>query len=277
MSGTVDYSVLYGGSGASPIDAITALVTSTAAGSAGNPLVALQTAEQDQTQDIAATAQQPQVQRTIASFIAAVSKATSVTALLQNPDVLNVLLTANGLGDQAAYTALAQKALLSNLGDPSSLANQLSDTRWKSVAGLYSFATTGLATLQNPQVLSTLASGYAEVLWRQSLDASTPGLSNALDFRHRASSITSVDQVLGDPTFRTVVTTALGIPPQIAYQDLGAQEQAISSQVDISRFKDPSFVDSFTQQYLLQAQQQSSSTGAASIDSLAVQAQGLLA
>ena len=42
--------------------------------------------------------------------------------------MLKVLLTANGLAAQIPYTALVQKALLSNLSDSNSLANQLSGT-----------------------------------------------------------------------------------------------------------------------------------------------------
>ena len=125
------------------------------------------------------------------------------TQLLQNPAFLKVLLTASGLGDQVAYPALAQKALLSNTGDANSLANQLSsiNSAWASTASTYQFATKGLSVIQNPAVQQTLTQGYAEVLWRQSLDTTTPGLSNAIDIRNRASSITSVDQILSDPTF----------------------------------------------------------------------------
>jgi hypothetical protein len=131
--------------------------------------------------------------------------------------------------------------------------------------------------LQNPAVQSTLANGYAEAIWRQSLDATTPGLSNALTFRGEASTITSVDQILGDPIMRTVVTTALNIPEQIALQDLTAQEQAISSRVDITKFQDPNFVDTFTQQYLIAAQAAAATApSGASLDSLAIQAQGLI-
>ncbi len=55
---------------------------------------------------------------------------------------------------------------------------------------------------------------------------------------------------------RKVVTTALGIPLQIAFQPLQAQEKAISAQLDITKFKDPKFVESFVQRYLLAAQRQ---------------------
>jgi hypothetical protein len=239
-----------------------------------NPIQALQTAEANQTQDIALTAQQPQVQRDLATFTAAVQSATSPQQLLDNPTVLKVLLTANALGDQVPYTALAQKALLSDPSDSNSLVNQLTDTNWKAAAQTYQFATQGLSVIQNSATLSTIANAYAEVTWRTSLDATTPGLSNALTFRSEASTITSVDQILGDPIMRTVVTTALNIPEDIAFQDLEAQEKAITNRLDITQFQSPTFVDSFTQKYLIAAQT-GSSTSTPSMEDLAIQAQGL--
>lgn len=246
--------------------------------SQGNAIQALTSAEQNQTKAIATTAQQPQIARDMAAFTAAVTAAKDPTALLQNPEVMKVLLTANGLGDQAAYTALASKTLLSNANDPKSLVNQLTDTRWKTVVQTYDFANKGLSILQNPKVISTLANAYAEVMWRKSLDAATPGLSNALSFRQSAGTITSVDQILGDPTLRTVITTTLGIPQQIAFQSLPAQEKAVSSQIDITRFKDPKFVENFTQRYLIAAGAAASATASTTPDltTLAVQAQGLI-
>ena len=86
-----------------------------------NPVTALQTAEANSTKDIAQTAADPTVARDIASFRAKVAAATSPAQLLQDPTVLKVLLTANGLGDQAQYPALAQKALLSDTTDTTSL------------------------------------------------------------------------------------------------------------------------------------------------------------
>lgn len=281
MSGSIDYLSLFSGttSSADPITSLVAdLYSGASVGGGGDPLTALQVAENNQTQDIAAESQQPQVQRTIAAFRSAVAAAKTPADLLNNPQALNVLLTVNGLGSQSQYTALAQKALLSNPNDPNSLASQLASTNsnWKAAAQTYQFATQGLAVLRNPSTLSDIASSYAEVMWRQSLDQTTPGLSNALDFRSRASTITSIDQILGDATFRTVITTALGIPPQIAYQDLGAQEQSIASRVDISKFHDPHFVEGLTQQYLLAEQSQGTSSSGGSLEALAVQASGLV-
>jgi hypothetical protein len=245
--------------------------------SGGDPIQALQTAERNESQDVAATAAQPAVARDISAFQSAVANAKTPAELLANPAFLKVLLTASGMSDQLGFTALATQALLSNPADPKALVNQLSDTRWKTVNETYNFATQGLAVIQNPKVLSDLANSYAEQVWRQSLDATTPGLSNALTFRSQAASITSVDQILGDPVLRSVVTTALGIPIQIALQDLHAQEQAITSRLDISRFQDPKFVESFTDQYLLaMQQQQGASQSGSNLTGLAVQAAGLV-
>lgn len=247
---------------------------------ATNPLPALQLAERNQTQDIANTAKEPSVKRDVAAFTAAVTHAKSVTQLLANPDFQKVFLTANGLGSQIGYTALVSKALMSNLSDTKSLAAQLatSTSAWGSTVSTYNFYAKGLAAIQDPKVISTLASAYAEVTWRTSLDATTPGLSNALTFRAEASTITSVDQILGDPTMRAVVTGALGIPQQIAFQPLEAQERAISSRLDVSKLKNPKFVDDLIDQYLLNnAASNATTSSSTDLISLAAQAKGLVA
>jgi Protein of unknown function (DUF1217) len=282
MGTTLSYlTSLYGTSGGTGSDSMLATLYGfagqTAASSGQNPVTALTSAEQGQTKDIKATAADPAVKRAVDAFTAGVSKAKTVQQLLTNPAVMQVLMTANGLADQIPYTALAQKTLQSNVNDPKSLANMLADTRWKSVVQTYDFANKGLSVIQNPKVLSTIANGYAEVTWRRSLDAKTPGLSNALTFRGEASTITSVDQILGDPVMRTVVTTALGIPLQIAFQPLEAQEKAIRTQLDITKFKDPKYVESFVQRYLIAANSSAASGGTTpDINTLAVQSQGLV-
>ncbi len=236
--------------------------------STGNPITDLRLAQANQTTDVAQEAKQPQVARDIAAFQTAVQNATSLQSALTNPNVMKVLLTANNLSSYIQYPALAQKALMSDPSVSTSLVNQLGDTNLLNAAKTYDFAKNGLAALQNPTVMSTITNAYTEVLWRQSLDAATPGLANALTFLGQASSITSVDQILGDPTNRAVVLTALGIPQQIAFQSLTAQEQAVSSRVNIADFQKPSYVTSLTDQYLLTMQQQAqqnSGTGLAAL------------
>jgi hypothetical protein len=278
MSGSLSYlTSLFSssfGPGDSILDAIYGIGDSS---SSQDPVQALQSAEQNQSQDLKVTAAQPQVQNAITAFTQAVNSAKNVTQLLSNPTVMNVLLTANGMSDQIGYTALATQALTSSLSNPNSLANTLTDTRWKTLAQTYNFATNGLSAIRNPTAIAAVASAYVQATWQNNEDSVTPGLSNALAFKAQASTITSVDQILGDPMMRTVVTTALGIPEQIAFQDIGAQEDAITNQLNINQFQDPTFVNSFVQRYLIANSGSSSASSTPDLTTLAVQGQGILA
>jgi Protein of unknown function (DUF1217) len=229
--------------------------------STGDPLLDLKLAQKDQTADVALEAKQSQVSQAVAAFTNAVKNATSISAALANPNVQRVLLTASGLSNYIGETALVQKAFMSDPTDPDSVVNQLGDSTLLSTVQTYDFAKNGLAELQNPKIQATLTSGYAEVMWRQSLNQSTPGLSNALDFLSQASSIKSVSDVLSNSTNFYVITGALGIPPDIVFQSVAAQQKAINSRLDYSKFQDPAYVTSLTDQYLISQQTSNQSSG----------------
>lgn len=241
----------------------------------GNPIAALAAAEKNPAKAIAATAKTPAVQRDLTAFRTAVAKAKSAKALLADPAVLKVLLTVNGLADQMGYPALASKALLSDPKNPKSTANQLPNTAWRAAAATYQFAAKGLAVIKAANVQDTIANAYAEISWRKSLDATTPGLSDALTFRDRAASIKSEYDILGDATLRRVVTTTLGIPQQLAVQPLESQKQAIAAKLDIKQLKDKKFVEVFVQRYLTAAANNGDQPPP-SITQLVTQAFGLL-
>lgn len=292
MSGIVtgiNYSLLFSSGGQSSSDILASMLntiystSATPSGpstfvSTGNPLLDLKLAQKNEAADVALEAKQPLVIQAIDAFKKAVAGATSIQSALANPNVQQVLLTANGLSNYIGETALVQKALLSDPSDPNSLANRMGDSTLLSAVNTFNFAQNGLAELQNPQVISTLTNGYAEVMWRQSLEQATPGLSNALAFLQQASSIKSINDVLDNLVNFEVVTTALGIPQSIVNQDQTAQTQAISSRLNISDLQNPNFVTSLTDQYLLTMQENNASGSGTttSLDALAVQAAGLL-
>jgi hypothetical protein len=250
--------------------------TSSSQGTSGlSPVEALLSAQKNETAGVQMTAQQPDVKTALAAFTKAVDSATSLNAALANPAVLNVLLTANGMSDQIGNTALATKVLTSNLNDPNSLANVLTDTRWKTLAQTYNLSVNGLSVLQNPATISAITQGYAQMTWETNQNASTPGISDALTFIQQAGSITSVDGVLSNATVRNVVTTALGVPQQIAFQSLNAQEQAISTRLNVQDLQSPSFVQNFAEQFLIMNNMNSSSSSSSAsptdVTTLAVQ------
>jgi Protein of unknown function (DUF1217) len=290
MSGIVNgmnYSLLFSPNSAA--DASTAILNALFSGessslptttfvSSGNAITDLKLAQQEQTAGVAQEALQPQISNAIASFKTAVANATSIQSALANPNVQKVLLTANGLTNYIGETALAQKILLSDPNDSNSLVNKLANPTWLNTVSTYNFAKNGLAELQNPATISALANSYAEVQWRQGLNQATPGLSNALTFLGQASAITSVSDIFDNLTNFQVITTALGIPQDVAFQEQSAQESAVTSRLDISKLQDRSYVTNLTDQYLatMQETSQSSSNSGPDLTTLAVQAQGLV-
>ncbi len=85
-----------------------------------------------------------------------------------------------------------------------------------------------------------------------SLDEQLPGLGTAILFKKVAATLDTPTKVLGSAIGREVVTTALGLPKQIAIQSLNAQEKAVTQRLDISKLSDPKFVDRLVQRYLIQ-------------------------
>lgn len=242
-----------------------------------SPFVALRSAEIHRDRDVGLTAKQPEIKRAIEGFRAGVAKASTVDGLLRDPRVLEVLLTANGLGDQISRPALARRALESDPADPKSVVSRLTDSRWAPAARTFAFATKGLSVIKDPAVIDKLADAYAEVKWRKSLDEKTPGLSNALTFRAQAAKVTSALQILGDPVLREVVTVALGIPKQIAFQPLTTQENAITTRLKIEKLTDPKFVEAFAQRYLLAAAENAQTAATPDLTTLSVRSPSLFA
>jgi len=227
---------------------VTSTVTATR-----EPLSALKDAEKNGADYIAAKAKEPLVKRDLAAFEKAVANAKTVEDFFKNPIAVKVLLTANGLGDQADYKALVSRTLTSDYLDNTSLAARMGASRgaWYETAMAYDFHYSGMDVLKKAESIAEIKEGYAQALWRESLEASAPGVSFALAFKERAATLDTAYKILGDPVGREVVTTALGLPPQIAYQPVTSQAALIERRLDISRLEDPAYVNSLVNRYLV--------------------------
>lgn len=218
-----------------------------------DPLATLKDAEKNSAKYIAAKAKEPLVKRDLDAFEKAAKNAKSIDEFLKDDAAVKVFLTANGLGDLASFKALVSRTLKSDYLDDKSLAARMGAQRsaWYDTAIAYDFHYSDIKVLRQPESIQKIKDGYAEALWRQSLDATAPGVSSALTFKERASSLTTAYKILGDPVGRDVVTTALGLPPQIAYQPVTSQAALIERRLDISKLKSPAFVDTLVKRYLV--------------------------
>lgn len=271
LNSSVALSLLSGlaGNGGTP-DLVSIASGLNGAGGGTDPIAALTQAEANQAKDIALQKKDPTTAAEIKRFLAVVATAPDLKTLLADPTARKVFLTANGLGSHTDYPALATKALSSSPTDSKSLAAKLGNAAWQATVKTYDFADKGLSLLKKQSVLDSITNGYAQVVWGENQDQTTPGLAAALDFRSRAPTIAKVDDILGDANFRKVVTVALGIPQQIAFQPLLTQEKAITDRLDLKKLKDPKFVENLARQFLIQNQTTSStaSAGGSSLTSL---------
>lgn len=221
---------------------------------------------------LARLARDPQVTRQMEQFTRAVERAPDLRAALRDPRVQQVVLTALGLPDAVGQTGLVLRALTADPADADGILAKLPDRRWKAAAESLRLDQRGLAALRDPQVQASLAEGLRRATWRQELDRSQPGLSDALLFKERAARAKTTFDVLGDPVLRRVVTGALGIPQQIAVQPVETQARAIGSRLDVAKLQNPKEVARLAERYVLAA-----ATGAAGSGTAAARLPGLLA
>ena len=243
-SGGIDLSTLAGGASSGGGVAV----------DLGSVHVALANAEKNEAKQRETIAKDPIVKKELERYAKVVKEAESIDDVLNDPVARRVFLKANGLGDQADAVALAKKALKSDLGDSGSLAYRLSsiNSNWLSTAQKYSFKTFGLSLLKLNISIEEVGENYVGEKRLDMLDEQLPGLGSAILFKRIAKDLDTPIKILGSALGREVVTTALGLPKQIALQSLEAQENAISQRMDAKKLKQPTFVDNLVQRYLIQ-------------------------
>jgi Protein of unknown function (DUF1217) len=241
-SGGFDFSILASGSGAA------------LANSAMSPKVALAQADQNKDKQIAQVAKDSQVQKDLARYAKVVAAAKTVDDVLADPIARKVFMKANGLGAYVDQIALAKKALKSDPSDPAALASKLSSVNgaWLQAATKYNFPLFGVTELKTTQEVKDVSDNYVAEIRLDNLDKQLPGLGSAVLFKTVAASYDTVVKILGSALGREVITTALGIPKQIAFQSIEAQVKAVAAKLDITKLKNPDYVDRLAQRYLIQ-------------------------
>lgn len=233
--------------------------------SGSSPLVAFRQAllPAAEARALARVAKEPDLQRTMEVFKKAVEKAPDIKAALRDPRVLAVIGTALGIPEASTQPGLASRALLSDLTNADSVANKLTDKRWKEAAASLKLATGGIKSLRDPKVQATLLDGLQRARLREEQDAATPGLGDALEFASRASRAQNSIDVLGDAVLRRVVTGALGLPQQLAIQSVEAQARAVDSRMKVSKLQNPAEVRKMAERYLISMQGSDTTTATA--------------
>ncbi len=206
---------------------------------------------------------QASVQQKIAYAKDVVAKAKDVDELLNNRKFMEFALSAFGLESEIDKKGLLKKVLMSDLNNIDSLANRMNDARYQDMTRTLRFKDFGVEGPRTPGVMDGLAARYIKNEFEKSQGNASPGLREALYFKENASKINSPWAILGDKVLREVVTTTLGIPKELAIQGVEAQAAYLTSKVDIEKFKDKRFVETFIQRYLTTRDQETATSNGA--------------
>ena len=179
--------------------------------------VSLQLFTQNLPRSLSITASQPDVARDVKYYQDNIGKITSVDQFLGDKRLFSIAMKANGMEDMTFATAFMRKVLESDLSDPKSFANKLSDTRYVAFAKQFNFGTTGnvptgLTYAQDDSHLADTETLYSQHRVQQGVAAST----EAQYYQSKIPTLTSVDGLIADPRLFAYALTAAGIDPTIA-------------------------------------------------------------
>ena len=154
---------------------------------------------------------------------------TSVDDLLADDRLFNYALTAVGLDPSIASTTTIRKVLTSDLADPASYANTLSDTRYRTLASLFSFQTDGSVASGGSAQSATQLNNTVYLYYESSGNGASPAAAafNTDYYTNTIGSVTSVDDLLNNDRLYRYALTAFGLDPNV--QSKATIRQALTS------------------------------------------------
>ncbi len=217
----------------------------------------------DYSKSLANAAANPSVKRETAYFQANIGNVKTVDDLLNNSKLYNYVMTAFGLSDMAYAKGLIRQVLAGGVSTSKSLANTLSDPRYRALATAFNFAADGAVTTSSTSLQQTTISNFDEQTLETNVGKTSPGAQMALYFQHMAPSIASAYSILGDQTLLKVVETAYGLSPSMSQQNIDQQAKTISSLVNISDLQKPAYLQKLLERFTANYDAQNPTTATA--------------
>jgi hypothetical protein len=169
----------------------------------------------------------------------------SVSDLLADRRMVDIVLVAKGLQPQTVSTDFLQKIFSSDLADPRSFANTQGDPRFAEIAASFNFDANGDVTRLAPigpqtrsQLMQTQNNYLQQTLETQEGDTNQ-GVRLALYFQRNASGITSAYDILADKALSEVFRTTFGLPDTVASMDIDQQAKVLEKYLDLNDLADP--------------------------------------
>ena len=195
-------------------------------------------------QSQAMTAADPTVSRQTSYFLANIKNVKTSSDFVNNYQLFSYAMQAYGLSDMIYAKAYMQKIMDGGVQNSTSLANQLTDPRFKAFAEAFDFGDLGASTTQNDTSNTNTTNAFIEQTLENNVGQQNQGAQIALYFQRQAPHITSAAQIMGDKALFQFVQTAFGVPTFSATTDAAISDEKaiINSKVPMADLGDPTKV-----------------------------------
>jgi hypothetical protein len=206
--------------------------------------------ESNLTRSQSQVADEPTVKNATAYYMANIGKVTSISDFVNNYQLFSYAMTAYGLSNMTYAKGLMTKVLEGGVSNSSSLANTMSDPRFKAFATAFDFAGQGAAAVVKSAAATTgVTSQYVEQALETDVGQTNQGVQLAVYFQRKASSVTSAYGLLADSALLKVIQTAYGISSNASSESIDTQAATINNILNIKDLQDPTKVQKLVERF----------------------------
>lgn len=192
----------------------------------------------------------PQIAREVQYYKENIANIKTIEDFIDDDRIFATVMEAYGLEEMTYAKGFIRKLLEGGLEDSDSMANRLTDPRYKELAEDFNFVKTEGATT----AFTKVTVGVLDKFYQQNLEAEAgdqnAGVRLAMYFQRKAEDIETTLSILADPAFLKFVQTTFALPTQMSYQSLDKQVELIETKLDIEDFKDPEKLQDMVNQFL---------------------------
>ncbi|TMV77901.1 DUF1217 domain-containing protein [Thioclava sp. BHET1] len=183
---------------------------------------------------------------------------------VNNYNVYSFVMQAYDLSDQMFGKAMVQQILESDQSQSGSLINEMTDARFTDLYDGMGFTDNGTqnANTSNTDWQDATVQRYIDQSYINDEADQNSAVGTALEFRQKASSVSSWYDILKDANMGQFMRTVLNLPDSVASLDLDKQVQLMSNKFDITTLQDPDVVSNLVQKYAILTDAQNAAANA---------------
>ena len=218
----------------------------------------------------------PEIMRLTEYFRETIRSVRTAEELVADRRLLQVALGAFGLDDDLGNRFFIRKVLEDGIAQDDSLANRLSDKRYRALSEAFGFGNGLLPNVVRSNFAGDMIARFEARQFERAVGAQNEDLRAALAFGPALQEVVANNRsaraqwftVLGNPPLRLVVETALGLPASMTRIDLDQQLGAFQRRAeatfgtsDLAALLEPEAQEKMVRLYLIRAEARQSEFG----------------